>query len=102
MHCPGNIYFPCPLLPVWERPCPYISLPGRDLMMKEMGSRESRQCLWRSQVQPRPGQGEPGARDRQGCPGSVSAWAGMAGAGSAVFTAESPAPSTQQDLNQDF
>lgn len=35
-------------------------------MKKEMGLSESRQCLWRSQVQPQSGQKEPGAREGQG------------------------------------
>lgn len=46
---------PPPLLPVWERPCRYISLPGQDLTKKEMDPRECRQCPWRSRVQPQPG-----------------------------------------------
>ena len=56
------------LLPVQQRPCPEIramSLPGRDLM-KEMTFSESRQDLWRSQVQSQPGQKEPGTREGHG------------------------------------
>lgn len=37
-------------------------------MKKEMDFRESRQCLWRSRVQPQPGQKEPGVREGQGLP----------------------------------
>lgn len=62
-------------------------------MKKEMDSRESRRCLWRSQAPPQRGQKEHGARGGRGCPRSELDWPRMAGAGSAVFPAESPAPS---------
>lgn len=62
-------------------------------MKKEVNFSESRQSLWRSQVQPQPGQKEPGIREGSGVCMNTLAWARKAGV--APFTVESPAPSAQ-------